>query len=147
MRRAIDGIRAGSEALFPANDLGAPDWRETEMVPRARAYLGELPPPKRRQVTLLFIVLELVGGLLSLRPRRFSRVAAQRRTAAMQRWRVSKIYLLRVLGDAVKAALTMVYMSHASVVAHIGIYKVCENPDDPFPVPIRPNPLLAEPKP
>lgn len=122
--RLVDGIRAASEGLFPENDFGAPDWRDTELVARTREYMAELPPPQRRLLVLLFVVVELLAPILLLVPRRFSRLSPERRAAAVRRWRGSRFFVLRVLGDALKATTTMMYMSHPRVVAHIGEYRL-----------------------
>jgi hypothetical protein len=125
-RRVEDGIRGASEGLFPENDFGAPDWRDTELVRRMREYMDELPPPQRRLLVLLFVTVELLTPLLLLRPHRFSRLAPERRAQAVRSWRKSRFFLLRLLGDALKASTTMMYMSHPSVVAHIGEYRAGE---------------------
>jgi hypothetical protein len=138
-RRLLDGIRAASEGLFPVNDLGAPDWRDTEMVQRTRDYIAELPPPQRRLLVFLFVFVELAAPLLLLTPNRFSRLAPERRAQAVRRWRTSRIFLLRLLGDALKASTTMMYMSHPRVVAHIQEYRICEHPADSIQYPQRPS--------
>src|SRR5688572_24611162 len=116
--------------MFPGNDLGVPDWRATELVNRTLEYIDELPPPQRRLLMSLFLVLELLGGLLTGRPRRFSRLAVAVREEAVRGWRASKLHLLRMLGDSLKAVLTMVYASHPAVMAYLGEYRSCEHPGD-----------------
>ena len=37
-------LRASCEAIYPPNDLGAPDWRQTDLEPRMLAYVRHLPP-------------------------------------------------------------------------------------------------------
>ena len=68
-RLASRGAAAAAEALFPKNNLGAPDWESAEVVPRLEGYLGELPPRSRRLILLLFTAVEL-WPLLALRFRR-----------------------------------------------------------------------------
>ncbi|MBX3130820.1 MAG: hypothetical protein KF718_29140 [Polyangiaceae bacterium] len=140
-RRLIDGIAAASEGLFPPNEFGAPDFRDTEMVTRTLAYLDELPPTQRRLVSLLFIAVEWLAPLLLLVPRRFSRLSHQERAAAVRSWRKSKLFLLRLLGDALKASTTMMYMSHPKVIAYIGEHRACQHPQDPLDYPVRPDAL------
>jgi hypothetical protein len=125
--RALDGIRAAAESMFPENDLGVPDWRATRLVDRTLEYIGELPPAQRRLIMALFVVLELIGGWLLFRPRRFSKLTVALREEAVRGWRASKVHLLRMLGDSLKAVLTMVYASHPSVMAYLGEYRSCEN--------------------
>ncbi len=125
-RRVEDGIRGASEGLFPENDFGAPDWRQTELVRRTREWMDDLPPPQRRLLVLLFVTVELFAPCLLLVPRRFSRLSPERRAEAVRRWRRSRFFFLRLLGDALKASTTMVYMSHPLVVAHIGEYRRAE---------------------
>ncbi len=134
-------MSAVSEALFPENELGAPDFRDTEMVGRTLEYIEELPPPQRRLLTLLFVFVELFAGLLLFAPRRFSKLRPARRAWAVRRWRRSNLFALRMLGDALKAAATMMYLSHPRVIAYLGAYKTCENPADPLPFPVRPRAL------
>ena len=56
----------------------------------------------------------------------------------MTRWRRSRFYGLRVLGDSLKAVLTILYCSHPLVLRHIGIYKHCENAEDDYDMPTPP---------
>jgi hypothetical protein len=140
-RRLLDGIRAASEGLFPSNDLGAPDWRDTDMVSRTREYIDELPPEQRRLLVLLFVFVELFAPVLLLTPHRFSNLPPRRRAQAVRSWRISRFFVLRVLGDALKASTTMMYMSHPRVVAYIEEYRVCVHPDDALAYPVRPKAL------
>lgn len=132
VRTATTSISAVSEALFPTNDLGAPDWRDTALVSRTRAYLDELPDEQRRLVTLLFVFVELACPLLTLTFRRFSKLTPERRTVAVQRWRRHWFQPFTWLGDALKATMTMMYMSHPLVIAHIEGFKTCEREADPL---------------
>ncbi len=134
-RRMLDGLTATAEALFPENDFGAPDHLSTDLVARTLDYLDELPPPQRRLLWMLFFAVELLTPFLLLVPRRFSRLAPSERARAVQGWRRSGYFVLRVLGDALKASTTMMYMSHPSVVAHIEAVKSCERPGDPLTFP------------
>lgn len=145
-RHLVDGITAASEGLFPANDFGAPDFRDTEMVTRTLEYLQELPPPQRRLVSLLYVAVELLAPFLLLIPRRFSRMSATQRANAVRQWRLSRFFVLRILGDALKATTTMMYMSHPRVVAYIGEHRACEHPDDALHYPVRRDalPVLKE---
>ena len=43
----------------------------------------------------------------------------------------------RLLADAVKAQLCMMYLSHPAVQAHIGAFKTCAHPNDPLNLPVR----------
>jgi hypothetical protein len=140
-RISADGLRATVEALYPENDYGAPDWRTTEMLPRTFEYWSELPRRQRRQLMALFILIELGATLFMFGFKRFSRHSVSRREGAVRDFRRSWLLPLRTLGDAMKASTTVIYMSHPAVLAHIGMYSVCENPDDPFPVVVRPDAL------
>ena len=128
-------ITAIAEVLFPPNDLGLPDWRETDLVPRTTRYLDNLPRPSRNLLVLLFLVVEWAAPILAPGWRRFSKRSPAGRLAAIRRWRGSRFYLLRQIGDSIKAVLTMMYLSHPKAMAAIGIYKHCVNADDPLKVP------------
>jgi hypothetical protein len=142
--RSVDaGIVGASEALFPENDLGAPDWREVEMLPRTRRWLAALPAKQRLLVELLFVAVEWSAPLLGPAPGRFSKIAPARREAIVRRWRASRIYPLKLLGDALKATTSMIYLSHPAALKYIGMYKPCENPGDPLQVEIRADALGA----
>ena len=130
-------IAAVAEALFPPNDLGLPDWRETELVPRTCSYISNLPRPARGLLVLLFVVVEWAAPVLAPGLRRFSKRSRSRRLAAIRRWRASRFYLIRQIGDSLKAVLSMMYLSHPKAIVAIGIYKHCENPEDPLRMPIR----------
>ena len=136
-RQLVNGITGASEGLFPPNDFGAPDFRETRMVERTLEYLEELPPAQRRLVSALFIAVELLAPFLLLVPRRFSRLPHAHRAHAVRSWRRSRFFLLRVLGDALKASTTMMYMSHPRVVLHIGEHRACEHSEDLLGYPVR----------
>jgi hypothetical protein len=140
-RHSRAGIAAAAEALFPVNDYGAPDWQSTEMVERTHAYLEALPREQRRLLTMLFVVLEL-GTLVLVRGfRRYSRVDLERRAEIIRGWRRSRFLPFRIVGDAVKATTTIIYMSHPLALAHIGAYKTCDRPDDPLPFRVDPGAL------
>jgi hypothetical protein len=136
-RCAVSGIAAASEAAFPENTIGAPDFRSTDMVSRTLEYLEELPPDQHRLVKLLFVFVELAAVLLVFGFRRFSRIPMPRRTEVIRGWRRSRFLPLRLLGDALKATTTMMYMSHPSVIAHIGEYRSCDHPADELEIEVR----------
>ncbi|MCA9598232.1 MAG: hypothetical protein KC776_33200 [Myxococcales bacterium] len=138
-----DGIAAVSEATFPENDFGAPDWRSTEMVRRTEEYLDELPPGQRRLLLTLFLFVELFGPLLTATVSRLSNMDAEERTLLVRGFRRSGFFPFRVLGESLKAITTMMYMSHPSVQAYIGEYRSCERPLDPAHIEFRPDALPA----
>ncbi|MFT6397696.1 MAG: hypothetical protein ACJAYU_002451 [Bradymonadia bacterium] len=130
------GLAGAAEALFPPSDT-APDYQGTELILRTTRYVGRLPPPQRKLVKLLFIATELLAPILSPGIRRFSRRKPDRRRANVNKWRTSWFYPARLLADALKATLQMVYLSHPAVLEHIGEYKVSANREDTFRVEIR----------
>ena len=138
------GIVGAGEAMFPENDYLAPDWRSTELVSRTFGYLDELPPAQRRLLLALFVVTELLGGWLAARPRRFSKLSVASREQAIRGWRASRHALLRMLGDSLKAVLTMPYASHPSVLVHLGEYRSCAHPGDGLPIPHVPDALVRQ---
>jgi hypothetical protein len=139
MRRAIDGIGATGEAMFPENDLGAPSWRDADVVARMLVWMDELAPPQRRLILLLFVAVEL--GSLLLLGRRFSRARRERREDAIRRWRRSSFFPLKVVGESLKGALSMIYLSHPDVLAYMGAFSVCAHPDDPLRMNVIPDAL------
>lgn len=144
-RRILDGIDGAAEALFPANDLGAPDWREAQVTPRTLDWMRALPPPQRRLLTVLWLALELVvPWALFVGLGRFSRLSVERRTRAIRRFRASHVPFVHMLGMGIKAALTMIYASHPAVLRHIGQFAACAHPDDALRLPVRPESLLPE---
>lgn len=137
----MDGIRAVSEAAFPPNEIGAPDYQSTSMVDRTLEYIDELPPEQRRLLLALFIFVELAAVVLIFGFRRFSKIRRERRTEVIRRWRRSRLLPFRLLGDALKASTTMIYMSHPTVIEYIGEYRSCDNPTDPLQIERRPGAL------
>lgn len=131
-RAAVEGLGAAVEALYPANDYGVPDFRETEMVTRTLQYWEELPIRQRRQLMALFALVELAATVLIFGFRRFSTLPVARRERAIRDFRRSSLLPLRIIGDAVKASTTMIYMSHPAVLRHIGMISPCERPADPL---------------
>ena len=130
-RYAEAGLSAAAEALFPVNDLGAPDYRTTDVVARMRSYLLLLPARQRRLLLSLFAFVELGAPLLLLRPGRFSRLPVGTREQAIRRFRASSFLPMRVIGDALKASMTMIYMSHPAALAHVGAFNGCGRALDP----------------
>lgn len=126
-RIMLAGLSATAEGLFPENNLGAPDWKSTDLTARTLSYLNELPPPQRRLLWVLFFAVELLAPFLVPGFSRFSSLTPLRRAQAVRRWRRSPYFLLRVLGDALKASTTMMYMSHPRVLDHIQERKTCDS--------------------
>lgn len=124
-RFIVAGLAAAAEAMFPANDFGAPDFRDTEIVARTLEYLAALPSTQRRLIRLLFVFVELAAPILCGGFSRFSRMSIARREAAVRGFRTSRFQLLRLLGDALKATLTMMYMSHPLALAYVGEKTEC----------------------
>lgn len=123
--------------MFPGDDDGAPDWRQTQMVERTMSYIASLPTRMRRLVMLMYVAIELLAPVLFVGFGRFSRISAARRDRAMQRWRRSPLPHHRLLADALKAQLCMMYLSHPAVQAYIGAFKPCPHPNDPLNLPVR----------
>ncbi len=141
--RARDGLSAMAEVVMPENDFGAPDWRSTAIVSRTFEYLAELPPRSRAMLMLLFAGVELATPLLLLRLSRFSRLSKERRLRAIEGWSASGFIGFSLIGDAIKAVLVMMYLSHPSVSEYMGEYKSCSQPEDPLQLPIRPDALAG----
>ncbi|HEX4334606.1 MAG TPA: hypothetical protein VH062_01760 [Polyangiaceae bacterium] len=124
-RYAEAGLSATAEALFPVNDLGAPDYRTTEVVARMLDYLRLLPARQRRLLLFLFAFVELAAPLLLVGFGRFSSLPVGRRERAVRRFRSSSVGPLRLVGDALKASTTMMYMSHPAALEYVGSYSGC----------------------
>lgn len=123
-RTALTGFQAVSEALFPDNDLGAPSWRDAEMVERANQLWDELPPESALLLQSLYAGLELGGSLLAPALGPLSKLPVERRLAMLKRWKAG-LFPMRFLAEAIKSSATMVYMSHPKVSAYIGATKAC----------------------
>ena len=109
-------VHATSEALYPEAP-GIPGGVSTELAPRTMAYIDQLPPTQRPMVALLFVAVEWLPFLMWPLGGRLSRRTAERRVATVEGWRHSRIWPLRLVGDALRATLTMVYFSHPKVLA------------------------------
>lgn len=139
-RTFLAGLSAAAEALYPPGDSGAPDGVATDLVARNTAYIRRMPTSTRVQLTALYVALELFTPILAPFGPRFSRRTPAQRLAVIMGWRHSRVYGLRLLGNAVHAQLQMLYLSHPAVVHFIGEYKPVDYPDDPFRVDIAPVP-------
>lgn len=135
-------VRASAEAVFPPSSIGAPDWQQTALEPRVRRYVDALPPQQRKLVKLMFIGVEVGALVLSPGLRFFSRRPLAVRTANLARWRASRILPMRLLGEALKATLQMIYLADPAVMRYIGEYKTWALPGDPWDVDIRPAPTV-----
>lgn len=136
-RVAHQGLAAVAVALFPENLYGAPDYKTTELVPRTLAYLQELPAAQRRLLLSLFALVELSAPLLVPGFSRFSGLSVARREAVVRGWRQSRLLPLRLVGDALKATTTMMYMSHPAALTFVGAYSSCARPLDELVLPVR----------
>jgi hypothetical protein len=125
-RSVAASIGAASEVMFPANDHGAPDWKQTDMVERT-----------------MFLAIEFLCPFLLVGPGRFSRQPAARRLRGLLRWRSSRFILYFLLCDALKAQLCMMYMSHPAVQRYMQAWKSCERENDPLGLPVRENVFSA----
>ena len=145
MRTVTAGLTATAEALYPVNDIGAPDWQAVELVPRCLHWMSELPPRQRDQLYLLFGAVELAAPLLAPGLRRFSKIPVARRESLVRRWRASRLLPLKLIADSLKATTSMMYLSHPAALAYIGMFKPCDNPGDALKVEIRPGALEGQP--
>ena len=137
IRLARPGIKGAAEVLFPVNDFGAPDYHKTQVVKRFIDYLQILPRQQRFLLILLFMTLQYLFPLLVPALKPFSLISTKRREKAMRRWHSSKIFALRMLADAIKASLSMIYMSHKEVILYTEEFKPTRNNSDEFEVPVR----------
>ncbi len=124
------GFLACAEAVFPEGHGDRPDWRAAELDTRFDAWLDALPPETRRLMEAVFTTIELGGGLLGARPGPFSALSVRRRTDLINHWRASHFVPLRFLGDAIKSATAMLYMSHPTVLRHVGARSACDHPEN-----------------
>ncbi len=130
-------VQATAEVYFPQNDDGVPDWQETDMVERTMHYLEELPPETSFKIRLLYVVVEWLGPLGFAGLGRFSKKSLAFRQRVIHRWAHWNFFLYRMLFDALKAQLTMTYLSHPLLPQHMGIWKTCSRETDPYNTPIR----------
>lgn len=119
------GFEAASESLYPANALGAPSGEQIEMGQRFLTYLNLLPPESRRLLMVLYAAIEFGVPLLGFRCAPLSQLAPPQRLAIFERLKGSKIFLLRMLAEAVKSSSTMLYLSHPDTAHYIGETKAC----------------------
>ena len=78
---------------------------------------------------LLFTAVEL-WPLVALRFRTYSRLKPEARLGFVRRWRASRVYPIRLIGESTKALLTMMYLSHPDALRYIGAYTVSPRPGD-----------------
>ncbi|MCB9683095.1 MAG: hypothetical protein H6733_16645 [Alphaproteobacteria bacterium] len=79
-----------------------------------------LPPTQSVLLKLLFVGVEWLTPLLAPIGGRFSRRTPEGRVAVVEGWRGSWVFPVRLLGDAVRATLMMVYFSHPDVLLALG---------------------------
>lgn len=130
-------VQAVAEVYFPENDLGAPDWKQTQMVERTMAYLMTIPPRNRRLIRILYMAVEWLAPLWLAGIGRFSKRSLAFRKRAVHRWQTWDFIVFRLLSDALKAQLTMTYCSHPAVQKYVGVWKTCAREADPYPFPTR----------
>ncbi len=113
------GMVASAEALFPEWPGGI-DFRQADVIARTEAYVLGLPPTQSPLVQLMFLALEILTPVLSPIGPRFSRRPVQVRLRMIEHWREGWFLPTRLLGDAVRATMVMVYFSHPTVMAVFG---------------------------
>ena len=138
---AVAGLRSAAEALFPPNGHGIPDWRGARLVERTLSYWAELPAHQRRLMVVLYSVIHVLPLVLLSAPLPFGWLPPERRATLVRGWRRSRLYPVRLLGDAIKATLTMVYMTDPEVLRAMGVSSACAHPDDPLALPRHPDPF------
>ncbi len=116
--RAIIGV---SEALFPENDRGMPNFREARVVERTWQHLGRLPPEQRRLLLALYVFVELSTVVLARGFRTFSSLPLERRVDTVRHFRSSRVPFLRLVGDGLKATGTLIYLSHPAAMGALGM--------------------------
>jgi hypothetical protein len=126
-KTALRGFEAVCEAIFPENDLGAPSWRDIDIVNRADRYWDTLPPGSRALLETLFAALELGGAALAPAIGPLSKLPVDKRMQMLAGWKNSRVWPLRFVGEAIKSATTMLYVSHPLVSRYIGESKACGN--------------------
>lgn len=124
---ALSGFGACAEVIASPNALGAPGVEEADLVARAESWWQLLPPQSRWLMLGVFAGMELAGPLLLGRIGRFSRVPLERRMRLVDGWRTSSLWPLRLLADAVKSPVVMMYVSHPATLAWLGA-TTCEHP-------------------
>ena len=129
-RWAVRGIEASAEACMPEVGEPVPGWRQTDIPGRTVAYLDLLPQSQRRQLMALFVFFELSPILFCWGFRPLSRHRPERRLRYIQSWRHSRWTLRKLIGDALKAVLTMIYLSHPKALAFVGHSKACAHESD-----------------
>lgn len=132
-----DGLAAAAEALYPHDPGGAPDAAMVDLPGLVHANVLLLPPSQGFLLKLLFVAVELLTPFLSPWPARFSRRSASERLRIVRAWRASRLYPVRLLGNAVRATLQMSYLAHPAVLRAIGEYKTVPYAHDAFDVDIR----------
>ena len=116
---AIRCARAAAEAMFPENDLDAPTGEDVSIVLRFEAFLLELPPRPRRQMTLLFVLVEWMSVFATRRLRTFSRLSIVERARVLERLLESGSFVRRVVGHAFKGTMTKLYLASPSAIAFL----------------------------
>lgn len=112
-------VEAAATALFPPSDA-FPDHQDADLGPRTQAYVDALPPTQRPLLILMFLAVEWLTPLLAFPGPRFSRRTPEQRLALVEHWRERGILPARLLGDALRATLVMVYYAHPTVLRAIG---------------------------
>ncbi|RME93132.1 MAG: hypothetical protein D6767_01675 [Candidatus Hydrogenedentota bacterium] len=132
LRKPLESI---GRAFFPENDFGAPSWKDVDLVKRTLDMNKMLPPKTGRQLDLLYLAAYWIFPIFVFRIPPLSLYSTKTQTKIFQKMAASRNYFIRSLADAVKASITMVYMSHEKVVKYIGEKDHCPLPNDPFKIP------------
>jgi hypothetical protein len=68
---------------------------------------------------------------------RHTRTGIASRSAVVRARRRLRFLPFTLIGDALKATTTVIYMSHPAAMAHVGAFKTCARDNDPLKLPIR----------
>jgi hypothetical protein len=123
-RREAAFLDAAAEAMFPPGGP-LPSGRAAGVTASLDGYLALVPTRMRRLMRLLFVLVEHATLVFPAPPprgrRRFSSLALDQRTAALDGWRTSPLFPRRLVFTSLRALLTNGYVADPAVLAALGL--------------------------
>ncbi len=119
-------VAASSDALFPAIGPMRLSGSQAGAVAYFDRLLRGVPPRHRLLLRMLLLLVEHGPWIFSFQ-RRLTRQSPQQRSATMEGWRTSELYLRRAAFTSLRTFLTMAYLANPEVASALGVV-ACRHP-------------------
>jgi hypothetical protein len=123
--REVAFIEAAAEVVFPEGGAIPVSGSDANLPRYTDGFLDSLPISVQREIRALFMLIEQ-ATLIMPAPgrrgfRRFTKLSLDQRAAVLRGWMESRFFLRQLAFTGLRAVLTMGYLGHPTVLAHLGV--------------------------